>query len=164
MMNANQGGTISHRQPRNPPAHPVESNPGLSWPAPLSGRLASGATVEQVADAIVAVWVEIDLALNPIIGHRGFAALYNRSLKLTAARYSWLATEHAGPLAAIDTTALRAALLQQTAAEATAAGIAHFASFHGVLASLVGSSLGARLLHPVWDHSSRASPAQDTTS
>ena len=69
---------------------------------------------EQVADAIVAIWLEIDQALHPIIGHRGVAALYNRSLHLTAAAYPWLAMGQHGVPAAVDPSALRAALVQQS--------------------------------------------------
>ena len=142
----------------------MERNEAHSWPAPLAGRVPRDADVAQVADAVVAVWLEIDDALHPIIGRRGVAALYSRSLELAAARHSWLASGQRDPLTAVDTSALHAALVQQAAPEAAAAGSAHFASFLGVLSSLVGHSLSERLLQPVWAHSTGASPAQDTTS
>ena len=134
------------------------------WPAPLAGRVRDDASAGQIADAIGAIWQEIDQSLHPVIGHRGVAALYNRSLHLAAADYPWLAMGHQGVLAAVDPSALKAALEQQAAAEAAIAGLALFQSFHDLLASLVGASLTDRLLHSVWDRSAGDSPAQDTSS
>ncbi len=134
------------------------------WPEPLRGRLAVGADAEQVADAILALWAELDQALNPIIGHRGVAALYNRSLNLTAARYPWLAEGHQGVLAAVDLGALQAALSHRVPAEAAVGGSALLQSFHALLCSLVGASLTDRLLVSVWAQPAGAVPAQDTAS
>lgn len=143
---------------------PLKSQQSRPWPAPLADRVSDGADAEQVADAIVALWLEIEQALHPIIGHRGVAALYNRSLHLTAVAYPWLAIDHPGFPAAVDPSALRSALVQQTAAEAATGGSALFLTFHELLASLVGASLTDRLLRYVWTHSSPGSPAQDTSS
>jgi len=115
----------------------------------------------KLADAIVAVWLDIDQALHPIIGRRGVAALFHRSVKLTAAVHPWLAVSHAAAPAAVEPSALRAALVQQGPAEVAAAGGALFETFHGLLASLVGESLTQRLLHAVWNQPAGASPAQD---
>jgi hypothetical protein len=142
---------------------PLENKEGLPWPPPLAGQVPADANAEQLADAIVAIWREVDLALHPIIGHRGVAALYNRSLRLAATTHPWLANGHADALAAIDVTALRADLLQQTAAEAAAAGSALFRSFEQLLASLVGPALTAQLLQSVWTHPAVSPPAQDDT-
>lgn len=134
------------------------------WPAPLAGRVAGNADAGQIADAVVAIWLEIDQSLHPVIGHRGVAALFNRSLKLTAAAYPWLAAGHRGALAAVDSSALRAALVQRTAAEAGAGCCALFDSFHALLASLVGPALTSRLLRTAWARPSGDPPAQDTPS
>jgi len=142
----------------------MEIQEGRPWPAPLAGRVTDDASAEQIADAIAALWQEIDQSLHPIIGHRGVAALYNRSLLLTTADYPWLAIGHQGSAASVDPSALKAALAQQAAAEAATGGIALFQSFHDLLASLVGASLTDRLLHSVWARSAGASPAQDTSS
>ena len=141
---------------------PLKSQESGPWPAPLADRVSDGADAEQVAEAIMAIWLEIEQALHPIIGHRGVAALCNRSLHLTAAAYPWLAIDQPGVPAAVDPSALRAALVQQAAAEAAAGGSALFHSFHELLASLVGASLTDRLLRSVWTRTSGDSPAQDT--
>jgi hypothetical protein len=143
---------------------PLENQQGHQCPAPLAGRVADGADAGQVADAIVAVWREIDQALHPIIGHRGVAALYSRSLSLTAAAYPWLAIDQPAAPVAVDPSGLRAALVKQTAAEAAAGGSALFHRFHELLVSLVGPSLTERLLRAVWTRPSDTSPTQDTDS
>lgn len=142
---------------------PLENNEGLPWPPPLAGRVPAGANAEQVADAIVAVWREIDMALHPIVGHRGVAALYNRSLRLAAAAHPWLASDHPDVQAAIDVAALRTTLVQRPAAEAAAGGLALFHSFEKLLASLVGPGLTAQLVESVWTHPALNPPAQDYT-
>jgi len=137
---------------------------GGETPPPLGARLGKGATAAQVADAVGAIWLEIDHALHPIIGRRGVAALYGRSMKLTAAAYPWMAPGYQSTLFAVDPAALKSALARQTAAEAAAGGSALFQSFHDVISSLIGAALTDRLLRSVWDHPSGASSAQDTTS
>lgn len=141
-----------------------ESQQLRTWLEPLAGRVAAGANAAQVADAIVVIWLEIDQALSPILGHHGVAALYNRSLKLASPAHPWLAACQAGVSAAVDTSALKAALLQQPAAQAGAAGSALFLSFRELLASLIGPSLTDRLLRPIWARSTGASPAQGAPS
>jgi hypothetical protein len=140
-----------------------ESERSLRWPAPLGRRLVPGADASQVADAVEAVWREIDQALHPIVGHRGVVALYNRSLTLAAARHPWLATGHRGALAAIDASALRAVLVRRQPAEAAAGGGALLQSFRDLLSSLIGASLTERLLHPVWAPTTDTETGQDDT-
>jgi len=152
---------LKSQQSRPWPA-PLKSQESRPWPAPLADRVSDGADAEQVAEAIMAIWLEIEQALYPIIGHRGVAALYNRSLHLTAVAYPWLAINQPAVPAAIDPSGLRSALVQQAAAEAAAGGSALFDSFHELLASLIGAALTDRLLRSVWTHPPHASPAQDT--
>ena len=142
----------------------LESPEARGWPAPLAGRVAVDASAGQIADAIVAVWREIDQALHPIIGHRGVAALFNRSLSLAAAKYPWLALGHQGALTTLDPSALKATLVRQSAADAAASGIALFQSFRELLASLIGGSLTDRLLRSVWALPPGTSPVQDIPS
>ena len=131
---------------------------------PLCQRLHGADDADAIADATVLIWLEIEVALHPIIGPRGVAALYNRSLTLAAVAHPWLTNGHLGGLSAIDPAALKAALAQQDPAEAAEGGCAVFRSFRALLTSLVGASLTDRLLRPVWTHASGASPAQDTSS
>jgi hypothetical protein len=140
---------------------PPESLQGPRWPEPLTSRLGADADVEQIVDTVMAVWRETEDALSPIVGHRGVAALFHRSLKLVSAAHPWLEAGLGGALDAVDPKALAARLLQQPAAEAAAGGAALFQSLHDLLASLVGAPLTDRLLRSVWAPSTSAPPAQD---
>lgn len=145
-----------------PGAMPVESQTGRPLPAPLGSRVTQDADPSRMADAVLTVWAQIDDALHPIIGRRGVAALYNRSLKVTAASYAWLGGTDGDALADRDPATLRAALVGQTSTEAAAGALALFQAFRDLLASLVGASLTDRLLQPVWAPPSGDPPVQDT--
>ena len=138
---------------------PMESQQGGRRPAPLSTWL-NDTDTSQVTDAVVALWLQIDQALHPILGHRGVAALFNRSVKHTAARFPWLGQDPQDALAVVDPSVLKAALLLQTAAEATAGVDSLLQSLRDLLTSLVGSSLTDQLLRSVWAHS----PGEATSS
>lgn len=131
--------------------------------APLANRVAQDANAAQIADAMAATWQEIDAALAPIIGSKGVAALYKRSLYLTAAAHPWLAGTRDSAHAAIDPAALKSVVAQQSSADAALGGNALLQTFHQLLGSLVGPSLTERLLRSVWADSSSGPPAQDTT-
>ena len=123
---------------------PMESQQGGDWPAPSSAWV-NDAHTSQVADAAVAKWLQIDQVLHPIIGHR--------SVKHTAARFPWLGQDPQDALAVVDPSVLKAALLLQTAAEATAGVDSLFQSLRDLLTGLVGSSLTDQLLRSVCAHS-----------
>jgi hypothetical protein len=129
---------------------------------PLDRHLAADASASQVADAVLAVWLEIDGALHPIIGRRGVAALYNRSLRLSEAGHPWLSEGHLGNLSALDTGTLKATLSRHLPHEAAQAGAAHLQTFQGLLVSLVGPLLTERLLGSVWASAPSDPAAQDS--
>jgi hypothetical protein len=106
--------------------------------------------VEQPAEAAVALWRDVWIALSPIIGAAGAAALYERSLFLAIAEYSWLKNVSDSPESG-DFNALRRELALQTRADAAAANAALLNSLAQVLGKLIGASLAARLLQPVWE-------------
>jgi hypothetical protein len=127
--------------------------------------VASDADAPQLAEAVGALWLEINAALHPIIGQRGVAALYHRSLALTAPARPCLAPLLAPTLpASLDPAALQAVLARLDAAEAAATGCALFDTFRALLASLVGAALTDRLLHAVWAPTTGEPPAQDNAS
>ena len=145
---------------------PIESPTAHRWLETLTRRIGGQADVdvERVADAIVVVWLEINQALHPIIGYRGVAALFNRSLKIAIREHAWLGDGHQGVLAAVDASALKATLLRQTPDVAMAGGIALLVTFHELLASLVGPSLTDQLLCAVWTQPSSVPTGQETSS
>jgi len=131
--------------------------------APLAYRVTAGADAAQIAVAMGTLWQEIETALAPILGQQGVAALFGRSLHLTAKGHPWLAARHEAASSTMDLTALKAALSQQDSAEAASGGSALLRTFHELLSSLVGPSLTERLLRPVWAQPTSGSPAQDTS-
>ena len=125
-------------------------------------NVSDDADAGQIADAMVATWQAVDAVLAPILGSRGVAALYQRSIFLTRGAHAWLAPLQDGVDGRIDPAKLKAAFAQQTRADARAGGHALMQAFHQLLASLVGTSLTERLLHPVWSAPS-ISASQDTS-
>jgi len=122
-----------------------------------------GIDAAQVGDAMVATLQAIEAALAPIVGARGVAALYRRSLFLTAATHPWLAGLHEDVQATLDPAALKALMARQSGAEARAGGHALLQTLYQVLASLIGASLTERLLRSVWtDTFVTPPPVQDT--
>jgi hypothetical protein len=141
---------------------PMESQDGRQTTAALARRVGNSASATQIADAIVSIWQEIDAALRPIIGQRGVAALYKRSLYLTASTHAWIGGTHEGSQAAVDLAPLRSVLAQQSSDDARSGGSALLTSFHGLLGTLVGPSLTERLLRDVWANTSNGAPTQGT--
>jgi hypothetical protein len=121
------------------------------------------ANAAQTAHALAATLQDIDAALAPIIGSRGVAALYQRSLHLAAKTHPWLAGAHEPAQVAIGLAALQSVVVQQSDADAALGSNALLQTFHQLLCSLIGPALTERLLRTVWDEASRGAPAQDTT-
>ena len=136
------------------PSTPMPSEPkGLQ--AILAQLAVQDADAVRIADTAVAIWLRIDAALSPIIGHGGVAALYERSLYLTRTDHPWLLAAHQrAPAAGQFGEALRVALAQQTRADAGVGIGALLQTFLDLLIGLIGSELTERLLQSVWHHPS----------
>jgi hypothetical protein len=130
----------------------------------LAHRVEHGADAAQIAATVVSTWRAIETALYPIVGHRGVASLYRRSLHLTSPAHPWLAVLQGDLQAAMDLTALQSLLTQQGEAAAAAGGGELLQTFYELLASLVGPSLTDRLLHSIWADPTSGPHAQDTSS
>lgn len=87
--------------------------------------------------------------LAPIIGHRGVAALFGRSLHLARPDHPWLTASHETLAEPMDFAALQSILSQQSSAKVVAANGALLQKFVEQLNHLIGGSLTARLLRPV---------------
>lgn len=119
----------------------------------------------QVAQIVAALWGDIAEVLSPVIGQRGVAALYKRSLYLAAESRSWPgAAALSGGVPDMDLDLLRAELARCPPGQAAAAGAALLTSFHSLVASLIGSSLSEQLLGGVWAKLFSGSSAQDPPS
>ncbi|MBC7895840.1 MAG: hypothetical protein H7066_10515 [Cytophagaceae bacterium] len=130
--------------------------------AALVHRVGEDADAARMAEEIVATWDAIGAALSPILGHRGVAALYVRSLQVTSTVYPWLSNNPPASLGSMDLESLKAILAQQdSVTSAAAAGGALLQTFRNLLVTLVGPTLAERLLRAVWDTSLSGPPAQD---
>jgi hypothetical protein len=96
----------------------------------------------------------VDKALSGVIGQRGCAALFQRSLHLASSDYPWLGAAYSGAAESGAFGALRSVLAQQTPEQAAAAHDSLLQTFLDLLADLIGESLTRRLLQAAWDSSS----------
>ena len=122
-----------------------------------------GADSAEIADACVSIWVDIDRDLSPILGIRGVAMLYIRSLHLSRAAFPWLA-EKEDPRTPMDLGALRIRLELRDSDQARKAGMAMLDNFYLVLLSLVGPKLTDNLLRSLLTPPSNGAAAQDFPS
>lgn len=128
--------------PDRRPAAPPETDPEGG---PQDSRVPAEGPVQAAADAVVAWWQSANKALAPVLGARGVAALYQRSLHLSAALHPFLgAAPKNGP--ALQLPELRALLSRQTETQVAAAGAALANNLSVLLEGLIGPSLTHRLL------------------
>lgn len=130
----------------------------------LAQLAAAGADARQIAGHAMGMWNEIEAALAPIIGQRGVAALFKRSLLLSCGVHASLASVLDDPEAPGSLAALRARLEQQTVAEAVATHGAVLQVFLDLLVNLIGESLTDRLLHPVREGPPGGAAAREQSS
>lgn len=116
-----------------------------------------------IAAATLDTWHQVSARLAPVIGARGVDALFSRALYLTSVNFPWLAISAEQGDSASQLASFGARLEVQETAAAMGAGQALMTTFVELLASLIGESLTARLLNPVWE---RPPPAlsQETAS
>jgi hypothetical protein len=132
----------------------------------LAQHLDAGASSAQIAALVGRVCREIDLALVPIVGQRGVAAMFARSLQLAAKSQAWLMSGESGAAlvpVAFDPAALCAVIARQTRPEAAAGACLLLQTFCELLAKLVGLSLTERLLRTPWLTFLSGTAAQDNT-
>jgi len=129
----------------------------------LAHLASTGAHAEDTANVAASTWSALDTALSPIIGQRGFAALYKRSLQLTRPQFAWLADVQDGVSPVADFSMLSTALAEQEGPTAVAASVALLETFYDLLTNLIGRSLTDRLLRSVWESPTSGHPAQDTS-
>jgi len=119
-------------------------------------------SAEQVAEAAVSTWRDINGVLSPVIGPQGFSALYKRALYIVCADYPWLISVYEGTRSPTDFLVLRTILLQQTIQGAIAASSALLQTFYDILGSLIGARLAEQLLSTILKKSSSVHSVQDS--
>jgi hypothetical protein len=130
----------------------------------LAHRTRNDIGAGSAARCVASLCEDIGVALTPIVGSRGVAALYKRSLFLASHAHPVLSGLHEGVQSAIDPSSLTAALASLSEAEASTVGAALLQSFYELLGSLVGFSLTERLLSSLWDHPLSDIPALEPTA
>lgn len=131
--------------------------------AHLGGLAAAGGSSERVADSVGSTLLGIEQALSPIVGPRGVAAIYTRSLHLSKQGFAWLPDASTSAAMAGDVGTLTRVLVGRTPAEAALAGARVLGEFHALMTTLIGTSLTERLLRSVWAPFLSSPPAQDNT-
>ena len=152
--------------------HRPESDQNLTM---LARHLDASASSAQIAELLGRVCNEIDLSLNPILGQRGTAALFARSLQLSAKKCPWLngepkLAEGGGPVrgevaapVAFKPAALCALVALQSSPQAAEGACLFLQIFHELLVSLVGLALTERLLRTPWLTFLSGTAARDNT-
>jgi hypothetical protein len=107
---------------------------------------------EQVANVATATWLSIYIALSPIIGQQGVAAIYKKSLSLVRRDYPWLMCAQECKRTAGDFRALRTTLALQPSSTALDAHRSLVGVFYNLIRHLIGNELAERLLQHVIDH------------
>lgn len=117
----------------------------------LAQRIARGASASQVADATTLLWRDIERALQSVIGRRGVASLFERTLHLASKDFPWLAASRPGDLGrGVQTADLAQSLAMQSPEVAIEASNAMFMMFRQLICTLIGMRLCNRLLQSVW--------------
>ena len=106
---------------------------------------------------------DVEQVLRPVVGARGVAALYKRSLHLAGQAFPWLPDAASSALTALDTTPLSGALAAHPAADAALAGAAVLREFRALLTTLIGASLTERMLRSAWAPYLTSPPIRDNT-
>jgi hypothetical protein len=132
--------------------------------ASLTQLATDGADALLIADRALEVWRQLDATLSPVIGRRGVAALFKRSLLLTAPTHPSLVPAHWDVETDGDFDSLRASLKQQPVANAIATNGALLRQFVDLLTTLIGASLTERLLRSISDNPPRHGAVQEPSS
>ena len=112
--------------------------------------VARGGNSADIAHAAREVWQHIDASLSPIIGPRGVAALYRRSVHLLRRDHPSLDALHPEAVAADHFAELQRASDLQPPDGALDMNAAMLETFRDLLTKLIGASLSERLLRPAW--------------
>ena len=123
--------------------------------------LRADGTAQAVSDHTIAAWKSTAAALSPIIGSSSVSELYRRCLTSLGAAHAWLPSVSYAKTPESDWAALHASLSDRTPQEAAEVSAALFAAFDDLLASLIGPSLTAQLLHAVSALTQTCSTEQD---
>ncbi|HWI13715.1 MAG TPA: hypothetical protein VNT02_05650 [Burkholderiales bacterium] len=116
-----------------------------------------------VAETACRRWEEIATRIAPIIGERGFRALYARSVHLVQARFPWVASPAAPEQAHSFFVTLAESLERQPSGVAADAQRALLMTFTQLLDAFIGEALTSRLLQSAPSDGDAAKPSQENS-
>ena len=129
-------------------------------PSQLAGP---GRSAQEVADSAARAWQGLADRLTPIIGERGFRALYARSLHLIQQDFPWMRVAQPGADAsAVVFSRLKDGLQNQHPALAEDAHHVLLTTFTALLNSLIGETLTARLVQESRDGAIAGRPQESS--
>jgi len=131
--------------------------------ASLAHRVGPTADIARIAQAIISTLRDMDLALTPIIGKQGLAALFRRSLHLCVSLHPRLSRTYDKVQSGMDLTALKSLIVEQSDADALFFGEVLLTTFYELLTTLIGPSLTERLLRGMWEPSLSDTPSQENS-
>lgn len=131
--------------------------------ASLAHRVGPNADIARIAQAIISTLRDMDVALTPIIGQQGVAALYRRSLHLCASTHPRLARTYDRVPPGMDLTALKSVIVEQSDTDALFFGEVLLTTFYELLTTLIGPSLTERLLRGMWEPFLSDTPSQENS-
>lgn len=122
-------------------------------------------SAQEVAASAVRAWQGLAERLTPIIGERGFLALYGCSLHITQRDFPWMALTQSGADASAHAfLSLEKSLQNQHPARAENAHRVLLTTFIALLDSLIGEQLTARLVHESRDDGAFAGRSQEPSN
>jgi hypothetical protein len=116
----------------------------------LTQRAGDNPDANAIADAALLTWREIATRLEPLLGQRGVNVLFGRALYLTSKTFPWLAIVANNGEQMESHAHFKKCLQTRDATSAASASYALLENFTQLLETLIGKSLTARLLVPVW--------------
>ena len=116
----------------------------------LALRIGDAHHASAVADAVLDIWQQIAVRLEPVVGARGVDVLFGRALQLTSRGFPWLQTSADSGNSAASLASIRNCLEVRDREVAAEVGLELIAGFTELLATLIGEPLTDRLLGAVW--------------
>jgi hypothetical protein len=96
--------------------------------------------------------------LPPLFEESGVAAIYRKSLEITAAQHPCLADAHEPVRSPGKFASLGAVLVEQPSEHARAILVSLLNNFHDLLTGMFSGSMFERMLRSIWDSHSEATP------
>lgn len=129
----------------------------------LTHHAGKKADANAIASATLHIWSLMATRLAPVIGARGVDILFRRALHLTQSDFPSLIIAGGEEKESSLLAKIKASLVERKPAVAAEASYALLVTFTELLTPMIGESLVARLLDPVWAPSSPASEQESSS-